>query len=411
MQPLAWLTLMVVGAGFSWLGWRFSFVSKQAVRLRTTAQAIKEGDTLARAQLSRGPLASLGESFDEMAEHVHQKIASLMAACSELEYMVQTDRLTGVGNRRAFDKALAVEVSRTNRYGIPVSVIMLDIDHFKRINDNFGHAIGDQVLVDLTRRVAARLRDTDSIFRWGGEEFAVITPCTPISGAEVVAEALRQSVAEAPFDTVGRVTISLGLAQLLPNEKAAQWVARADRFLYEAKRQGRNAVCFSADADDRSAPFILVWGDQFLTHHGQIDAEHSEIFRLANELILLHPLSSADETLKRLDAVVEHLVSHFAHEEALLATLGAPEAPKHAQLHRGLLAQVNELRRRLENGEVDAFDVGDFVVRRVAIGHLVGCDLPLFASLLPSAVLPAAESSSEVPRASLRMRLKRAIGK
>ncbi len=411
MQLLALLTLLTVVAGFTWLGWRLSLVARQAGRLRVTAQAIREGDTLARVRLSGGPLALLGKSFDDMAEHIHNRISTLTSTCSELEYLVLTDRLTGVGNRRAFDKAVAIEVSRANRYGIPVSVIMLDIDHFKRVNDDYGHAVGDQVLVSLTRRLAARLRDTDSIFRWGGEEFAVITPCTPISGAQVLAEAMRQSVAELPFETVGRVTISLGLAQLQLDENAAQWVARADRFLYEAKRQGRNRVCFSAEAYVSSAPFILVWGDQFLTHQDQIDTEHAEIFRLANELILLHPSSTVDETLERLDAVIEHLAKHFANEEALLITLASPEVAKHTRLHRGLLAQVNELRQRLENGEVDAFDVGDFVVRRVAIGHLVGNDLPLFGSLFPSAVIPVTDAIIEDSRPSLRLRLQRAIGK
>ena len=108
---------------------------------------------------------------------------------------------------------------------------MLDVDHFKRINDRYGHTVGDTVLIAMTRRISARLRDTDSIVRWGGEEFAVVTPCTTISGAEVLAEAMRRVVADEPFEIAGRVTISLGVAQLSPTESATQWVSRADQVL------------------------------------------------------------------------------------------------------------------------------------------------------------------------------------
>ena len=385
--------------------WRHRQLRQQSTRLQEAAQSITRGVTSARARLRSGPLVAASLAFDEMAAQVELDIRTLKSTQAELERLVATDRLTGVGNRRAFEQLTELEVAKANRYGVPVSLILFDIDNFKPINDNYGHTVGDSVLVRIARRVSSRLRDTDSIARWGGEEFAVVTPCTPVSGAYVVAEAIRHAVEEDPFLPVGNVTISLGIAQLLPHETATLWVSRADRFLYEAKRQGRNRTCLSESLEERSVPFLLIWGDQFLTHIDSIDKEHAEIFRLANELILLHPSSTHKELLAHFELLYSHLVSHFESEEQVLRDMGYLEVDSHASTHRGLLAQAKELHSRLLQGQVDPFDLGDFVVRHIAIGHLVSQDLPLFAALRPKAKLP----TSPIERPSLRLRIARAI--
>ena len=400
---LALIIGVIVGAALHFLR-----VAKQAARIEAAARAIVQGDTSARVQLDTGPLARVGRAFNVVAAQLEKDIISYKSSQVELEHFVTTDRLTGVGNRRAFDQLTELEASLAKRYGVPVSIIMLDIDHFKRINDTYGHAVGDTVLIGVTRRITARLRDTDSIARWGGEEFAVVTPCTPISGAEVLADAMRRVVADEPFGIVGRVTVSLGVAQLSPEETAAQWVSRADRVMYEAKRSGRNCVRLLVDPSGRSSPFVLAWGDQFLMNIPQIDQEHAEMFRLANNLLLLEPDSSRDGILACMDALLVHLVRHSESEEQVLSMMGCSEVELHAAEHRGLIAQANELRDQLADGRADARTVSDFVVRRVAIGHLVSSDLPLFASLSkPSGVVTIASTE----RPSLRIRLQRAMGR
>jgi len=400
---LALIIGVIVGAALHFLR-----VAKQAARIEAAARAIVQGDTSARVQLDTGPLARVGRAFNVVAAQLEKDIISYKSSQVELEHLVTTDRLTGVGNRRAFDQLTELEASLAKRYGVPVSIIMLDIDHFKRINDTYGHAVGDTVLIGVTRRITARLRDTDSIARWGGEEFAVVTPCTPISGAEVLADAMRRVVADEPFGIVGRVTVSLGVAQLSPEETAAQWVSRADRVMYEAKRSGRNCVRLLVDPSGRSSPFVLAWGDQFLMNIPQIDQEHAEMFRLANNLLLLEPDSSRDGILACMDALLVHLVRHSESEEQVLSMMGCSEVELHAAEHRGLIAQANELRDQLADGRADARTVSDFVVRRVAIGHLVSSDLPLFASLSkPSGVVTIASTE----RPSLRIRLQRAMGR
>jgi len=400
---LAVVVGIIVGGALHWL-----WTAVQAARLEATAQAISQGDTSARAQLDNGPLARVGLAFDEMASKLEKDILAFKDSQVELEHLVTTDRLTGVGNRRAFDQLTEIEAAKAKRYGVPVSLIMLDVDHFKRINDRYGHTVGDAVLIAITRRIVARLRDTDSIVRWGGEEFAVVTPCTTVSGAEVLAEAMRRVVAEEPFEIVGRVTISLGVAQLSQTEAATQWVSRADLVLYKAKRSGRNCVCLLADMSSRSSPFVLVWGEQFLTNIPQIDEEHAEIFRLANDLILLAPNSPRCDKLACMDALIAHLVRHKQSEEQLLIEMGCSNVEQHTAQHRGLLAQAHELRDQLADGTADTRSVSDFIVRRVAIGHLVSSDLPLFASL---SKVSATVATANPERPSLRIRLQRAMGR
>lgn len=164
-----------------------------------------------------------------------------------LSHEATTDHLTGIFNRQRFDTELDQVIARHNRYGNNIGLIMFDIDHFKVLNDTYGHDIGDQVLIELTRRVATILRSPDILARWGGEEFVVILPETDTAGTEQLAERLRQDVAEQPFTQVGNISISLGATQIHDNDTPNTALKRVDNALYKAKRTGRNRVVFSPD--------------------------------------------------------------------------------------------------------------------------------------------------------------------
>ncbi len=163
-----------------------------------------------------------------------------------LAELSRTDELTGIQNRRQFDAVLARELQKYARSGSPLSLMILDIDHFKKINDSLGHQAGDAVLRELTARVSAQIREIDFFFRIGGEEFAVLMPDTEESLAAAVAERLRVEVSEREFflePTSVRVTISIGVAS--SSEKIStpdRIFAAADARLYHAKRSGRNRV-------------------------------------------------------------------------------------------------------------------------------------------------------------------------
>jgi diguanylate cyclase (GGDEF)-like protein len=174
----------------------------------------------------------------ELGELVHV----LESENQQLKVESLTDTLTGVGNRRRFNQILESEIGRYYRQDMtPFSILMLDIDFFKKINDTHGHLVGDQILNALCKRISALLRVSDEITRWGGEEFAVILPTASSKSALALAERMRADVAQNPFGDI-KVSISIGAAEYHRGESLEELLHRADQALYAAKQGGRNKV-------------------------------------------------------------------------------------------------------------------------------------------------------------------------
>ena len=180
-----------------------------------------------------------------------------------LERETLTDPLTGVFNRRYLDRCLSQEVASARRYGLPFSALLLDIDHFKQINDGHGHQVGDEVLASLGKIIAGELRDPDVVARYGGEEFLVMAVNTPLSGAIDLAERLRKRIESHGFNLPGVpdaeggicATVSIGVASLGDAiDSAEKLVHAADRNLYRAKHGGRNQVIAGAPAPASAGP-------------------------------------------------------------------------------------------------------------------------------------------------------------
>ncbi|MFO0611629.1 MAG: diguanylate cyclase [Polyangiaceae bacterium] len=178
----------------------------------------------------------------------------------EAQRLASIDPLTGIANRRAFVQAMSAEISRSRRYDHPVSILLLDVDHFKSVNDLHGHIVGDHVLALVGASLSQALRRTDVAGRWGGEEFAVLLPHTDATGAETVAERLREAVAGSartipgPAGSVAAqipITVSVGVACLEPNESWETLLGRADHAMYRAKRLGRNRVVVAHGPEPR----------------------------------------------------------------------------------------------------------------------------------------------------------------
>ncbi len=172
---------------------------------------------------------------------VTRDISERKAFEAELRNFAVTDGLTGVWNRRQGTELLAADLT-ARRPGQALSLLMLDIDHFKAINDTFGHQAGDHVLIEIASRLRRSLRGNDMVARWGGEEFIVLLRDCALPDARRLAEDIRASIAEVPFGPMGRITVSIGAAEARDNEDLQAWLSRVDQALYRAKRAGRNEV-------------------------------------------------------------------------------------------------------------------------------------------------------------------------
>jgi diguanylate cyclase (GGDEF)-like protein/PAS domain S-box-containing protein len=159
-----------------------------------------------------------------------------------LKHLATTDVLTGICNRRHFDELLTNEVDRAARFNNPVSLILFDIDHFKHINDTFGHPTGDRVLIQLALTVNNSIRTIDVFARWGGEEFVILAPGCDLSAGRLLAEKLRMMLEKLDYADVGKVTCSFGVAEYVPGDSVTRLVEKADHCLYHAKNSGRNRV-------------------------------------------------------------------------------------------------------------------------------------------------------------------------
>lgn len=191
------------------------------------------------------------EALQQTLKKMKHEVSTMQERTRILEEQVVRDPLTGIHNRRAFDARLEEEFHRFQRYGQVFSLLVIDVDRFKQVNDVYGHTTGDQCLKEITQRMATALRKSDFLARYGGEEFVVLLPGVPKEGALNVAEKLRLSVEKTRFLYQGEripLTISVGVAQPQPNEDSPQHLfKRADDALYAAKKQGRNRVVMAED--------------------------------------------------------------------------------------------------------------------------------------------------------------------
>jgi len=187
-----------------------------------------------------------GERYRDQLNEAHDKVQSQKELMEEIQTAAKIDFLTKIANRRAFDERLAEEFARGKRYDHPFALVLLDIDHFKAINDKHGHVAGDKMLQLVAMRMEQQVRLTDFVARYGGEEFAILLPESSAEQALVVAQKVREAVEQARLrhdrETL-RVTISAGVGEMNPKRDTPEMLTkRVDAALYRAKQSGRNRV-------------------------------------------------------------------------------------------------------------------------------------------------------------------------
>lgn len=216
-------------------------------------------DVIASALQSTRQMADRNARLEKQLTGTIEEITRLREDLEILRREAYTDGLTGIANRKRFDQVLRQEAELSQQSGEDVSLLMLDIDHFKLFNDSHGHQVGDQVLRLLAATLRENVKGRDMPARYGGEEFAIILGRTAFDGALAVAEQIRQAISSKRVrnrksgEYLGQVTISVGVATLDPGEPVNNLVARADKALYAAKRNGRNCVCGAGAATLQSA--------------------------------------------------------------------------------------------------------------------------------------------------------------
>ncbi|MCB1915613.1 MAG: diguanylate cyclase [Rhodocyclaceae bacterium] len=325
-------------------------------------------------------------------KEAQQANAQLRSAIFTLEELASTDRLTNAWNRRRFEETIEGETHRSARYGHPLSMLLIDVDHFKRINDEHGHREGDRVLVAISALVRAIMRKSDSLTRWGGEEFIVLMPNTGLGRAQATARRICETVAASEIDGIGRLTVSVGVAEYLPSETSDEWIERADRAMYLAKEGGRNRV----EADARRAltqnhiehlegNFVqLVWKEMFCSGHPVIDGQHRELFTRANELLdAMLSGRPRDEILLSIERLLFDVGKHFRDEEWILNALAFDGLDGHRQEHSKLMARCHALVGEFEAGIVPIGELFEFLAHELVTRHILGADREYFP-LMPS---------------------------
>ena len=232
---------------------------EQHERIQIYADKIAAADDLGELnEVMEGLTAEMGRMRDQMREthgelldarqHVEQaegRIRELESDLQEAANLVREDQLTSALNRRGMEEAMERELARSERMTAPLSLALLDIDHFKKINDSYGHQAGDQALIHLSKVTKQLLRPTDSLGRWGGEEFLIMLPNTDLTEAERVMQRLQRELTKTFFLHNNErilITFSAGVTQRQPGEERDVWISRADKAMYRAKAMGRNRV-------------------------------------------------------------------------------------------------------------------------------------------------------------------------
>lgn len=309
-----------------------------------------------------------------------QSVYDLRQKNEELSKLALIDNLTQLANRHYFDHDIEFLIAISNRNKSKLSMLMVDLDRFKLVNDTFGHLVGDDVLRRAAQILRESVRLSDRIYRWGGEEFVIVIPETDNAQAGVVAEKICQNFRKAQFDVIGNITVSIGVASYDKDEPIEAWFKRVDLALYQAKQTGRNR--WVSWLDDESLPEHFVrfnWSSDFESGNQEIDNDHKLLAMYVNnlhDLVINHyPIDTIHESINKMS---EHIKTHFMREEYIISRFGFEDLNNHRSIHQRLLGEYEIILKKTINGDISLAAFMSFLVEKVLIHHILDDDKKFF---------------------------------
>ena len=301
-----------------------------------------------------------------------------------LDLLSQTDKMTGFYNRNYLDQNIDNYMEIADRTGIPISFILIDLDHFKDVNDRYGHTVGDDVLISTANRIKETIRISDKVVRWGGEEFLVLAIDTSQDDAINLAEKLRKAIYSKTYDAVGQVTASMGVVECFHSESQDMCFRRADIALYKAKNSGRNCVISWNPSDQLPVALVRIeWIEKWNSGNESIDNDHKILVELSNKLIESTFLEmSVDMIKEQINPIVSHIVNHFENEEKILTVLEYPELLVHIKSHKELVDEIGIIIENYLNGKSNITELISFLVGKVVIEHMLMMDTRFYTYTL-----------------------------
>ncbi len=289
------------------------------------------------------------------------------------------DKLTGCWNRIRIEEIAQQEMARLKRYGHPASLVMVDLDNFKDINDQYGHAVGDAILRGFGSLAQAAVRSTDVVGRWGGEEFVAVLPSTGFSEAYWVAEKMRRQLENRAFPGGYRITASFGVASCRSTDAWGDWFGRADKAMYRAKEAGRNRTKVEdleigeGGPVSESAPVTqLLWRRSYESGNEEIDRQHKGLLALVNGF-LLAGVENSDKAyvLQVVSQLLAEGKAHFSNEELILRASGYEAVEEHARHHHLLLQRADELVNLFILDKIGVPELFHFVIYELTAQHML----------------------------------------
>jgi diguanylate cyclase (GGDEF)-like protein/hemerythrin-like metal-binding protein len=286
--------------------------------------------------------------------------------------LILKDGLTGLWNRRRLDEVGKSEIARHIRYGTPASLALIDIDNFKKINDQHGHNVGDEILTKVSASCAKILRDTDILGRWGGEEFMVIFPGTSMSDLMRAAEQLRTVIHEIEIEPGRKISASIGLSLCLSSDTWESWIERADVALYQAKSLGKNIAQLDIPVTHEQNYSLIKWGGEFETGYQDIDAEHYNLISLINNWIKVSKENCTKNFLfEHLDVIRREICSHFDREDIFIADKNEILSAPHRGMHTHLIQRLDFLIESFKKEVIPLETISQFVIYELCVQHIL----------------------------------------